>query len=140
MMLRNKTGGVRYYVTDSGANKTWNPNLRTILNEEQAGKFIKDPEMILQLAHFLAEDYLQHTGRRAEVRALALVSLNGRKPQLFIKPEVDLARQPRGFYRGDWIQPLTEPLREEPWGLPLSDWEQHVDLPRMPAVTKPPAR
>jgi hypothetical protein len=140
MMLRNKNGGVRFYVTDTEAGKTWNPNLRSILNEEQAGKFTKDPEMILQLAHFLADDYLQHTGRSVEVRALALSSLNGRKPQLFVDPEVDLAKQPLGFYRRGWVKQLTEPLRDEPWALPLSEWEQHVELPQLPQVSKPEAR
>jgi vitamin K-dependent gamma-carboxylase len=140
MMLRNKNGGVRYYVTDSEAGKTWNPNLRPILNDEQAGKFTKDPEMILQLAHFLADDYLQHTGRPVEVRALALMSLNGRKPQVFINPEIDLAKRPRQAHRQDLIKPLTEPLRTEPWSLPLSEWEKHVELPRMPEVTRPPGR
>ncbi len=140
MMLRNKTGGVRYYVTDSETGKTWNPNLRPILNDEQAGKFTKDPEMILHLAHFLADDYRQHMGRPVEVRALALLSLNGRKPQLFLDSDIDLVKQPRGFFYRSWIKPLTEPLRDDPWSLPLSEWEKHVELPRLPEVTKPPGR
>jgi hypothetical protein len=140
MMLRNKTAGVRYYITDPVEGKTWNPNLRPVLNDEQAGKFTKDPEMILQLARFLADDYQQHTGRSVAVRALALVSLNGRKPQLLIDPDVDLARQPRGLHRRDWIKPLTEPLSDEPWSLPLNEWEKHIELPPLPEVSKPPAR
>ncbi|HMC12103.1 MAG TPA: HTTM domain-containing protein [Pirellulaceae bacterium] len=132
MMLRNKTAGVRYYLTDPADDKTWNPDLRPYLNAEQAGKFTKDPEMILQLAHFLADEYQRANGRPLEVRALALTSLNGRKPQLFLDPTVDLTREPRGFYRRAWITPLTEPLRSEPWSLPLGEWEKHLDLPSLP--------
>jgi len=132
MMLRNKTAGVRYYLTDPADDKTWNPDLRPYLNAEQAGKFTKDPEMILQLAHFLAAEHHRQTGHTIEVRALALTSLNGRKPQLFLDPTVDLTREPRGFYRRAWITPLTEPLRAELWSLPLGEWEKHLDLPPLP--------
>jgi hypothetical protein len=140
MMLRNKIAGVRYYLTDPADGKTWNPDLRPVLNAEQAGKFTKDPEMTLQLAHRLADEYRRKTGRSIEIRALALTSLNGRKPQLFLDSDVDLAKQPRGFYYRDWIKPLKEPLPNEPWSLPLSEWEKHVDLPPLPQVSKPPGR
>ena len=138
MMLRNKTAGVRYYLTDPVEGKTWNPDLRPYINVEQAGKFTKDPEMILQLAHFLADEHRQNTGHPLEVRALVLTSLNGRKPQLFVDPTVDLAKDPRGFYSRSWLKPLTELPRPEPWSLPLSEWEKHVELPPLPAVGPPP--
>jgi HTTM domain/Vitamin K-dependent gamma-carboxylase, lumenal domain len=136
MMLRNKTAGVRYYLTDPAEDKTWHPDLRPYLNAEQAGKFTKDPEMILHLAQFLADEYRREKGRPLEVRALVLTSLNGRKPQLFLDPQVNLANEPRGFHSRPWIKPLTEPLRDEPWSLPLSQWEQHIDLPPLPAVAR----
>jgi hypothetical protein len=135
MMLRNKTAGVRYYLTDPASGKTWNPDLRPYINAEQAGKFTKDPEMILQLAHFLAEEHRHSTGHLLEVRALVLTSLNGRKPQLFIDPTVDLAKQPRGFHARPWLKPLAELPRAEPWSLPLSEWEKHVELPPLPEIS-----
>jgi len=33
--------------------------------------------------------------------------------------------------------PLTEPLREKPWSVPLVDWERHVNLPPLPVVKQP---
>jgi hypothetical protein len=36
--------------------------------------------------------------------------LNGRKPQMMVDPEVDLAAQPRSIGRWSWILPLTEEL------------------------------
>ena len=47
MMLRVKTASLRYYVTDPETGTTWNTNLRGIINFDQAGKFSRDPEMIL---------------------------------------------------------------------------------------------
>jgi hypothetical protein len=137
MMLRNKNGGVRYYLTDPVEQRTWNPDLRPYINAEQAGKFTKDPEMILQLAQFLAEEHRRQTGHPLEVRTLALMSLNGRKPQLFLDPTLDLAKEPRGFHHRPWIMPLSEPLPSDPWSLPLSEWEKHIELPPMPKVTGP---
>ena len=95
-------------------------------------KFAKDPEMILDLAHGLAAESLRRTGKQTEVRALVLASLNGRKLQLLIDPAVDLAAQPSFAFNRLWIIPLHEPLRSEPWTVPLNEWERHVDLPKLP--------
>jgi hypothetical protein len=136
MMLRGKMAGVRYYLTDRETKGTFNVDLRQYINVDAAGRFSRDPEMILDLAHFLAHDYRRQTDHDVEVRALVLTSLNGRKPQLFIDPNVDLAKEPRGFYHRKWIMPQTEPLRKEPWSVPLVEWEKHVDLPPLPQVGK----
>lgn len=126
MMLREKASGIRYTMTDPQTGSTWHPDIRLAINDEQSNRFVRDPEMILHMAHFLCETYAAATGKRAEVRALVLTSLNGRKPQLLIDPEVDLAAQPRGCHARAWIVPLREPLRAEAWRVPLHDWEHHV--------------
>jgi vitamin K-dependent gamma-carboxylase len=53
----------------------------------------------------------------------------GRKPQLLIDPDLDYARIDRTFGHQPWILPLTEPLRRDPWTIPLNEWEQHVTTP-----------
>lgn len=136
MMLRGKLAGVRYYLTDRQTGETWNPDLRPYLNTEQAGRFSRDPELILHLAHFLADQHRRETGRTAEVRALVLMSLNGRKPELFIDPSLDLASERRGFAHRPWVLPLTEPLGQQPWTAPLGQWERLVELPPLPVVTR----
>ena len=135
MMLRNKVAGVRYFVTDALEEATWHPNLRPYINPEQAGKFTKDPDMIVQMARFIAAEERQRTGHPIEVRALALVSLNGRKPQLFIDPEIDLAREPPHALVRSWLVPLKERLPDEPWDKPLNEWEQYIELPPLPKVS-----
>ncbi len=132
MMLRGKTVGLRYYLTDPGTGLTQQADIRDFLNPEQQIKFAKDPKMILDLAHGLASESLRRTGKPTEVRALVLASLNGRKPQLLIDPAVDLAAQPKVALHRPWIVPLHEPLRNEPWTVPLNEWEHHVDLPKLP--------
>ena len=132
MMLRGKTVGLRYYLTDPETGMTQQADIRDFLNLEQQIKFAKDPKMILDLAHGLAAESLRRTGKPTEVRALVLASLNGRKPQLLIDPAVDLAAQPKVALHRPWIVPLHEPLRNEPWTVPLNEWEHHVDLPELP--------
>ncbi len=132
MMLRGKTTGVRYYLTDSATRETKPADIRGLLNSEQQQKFAKDPEMILDLAHEIASVHQNRTGASCEVRVLALSSLNGRKPQLLVDPEVNLAAEPAFAFNRRWIVPLHEPLRNEPWTVPLDEWERHADIPSLP--------
>lgn len=137
MMLRGKTTGIRYYVVDPESGRNFVPDIRDLLNDEQLGKFARDPEMILDLAHFIDSHFENRLNKPLEVHALVLTSLNGRKPQLLIDPAVDLAAQPRGWHFRNWIMPLTEPRRSEPWTVPLNEWERHVELPSLPFLRQP---
>jgi vitamin K-dependent gamma-carboxylase len=138
MMLRTKTSGLRYYVVDKATGRCGVPDIYQFVREDQSQTFSRDPEMILHFAHFLAERYQEATGREASVHALVLTSLNGRKPQLLIDPNVDLAAEPRGFVRRRWIMPLKEPLRRQAWQVPLSEWERSVELPPLTFLRPPP--
>lgn len=137
MMLRGKNVGIRYYATDSQTRQTQLIDPRPILSPIQVGMFPRDPEMILHLAHHIAAEYRRLYGREVEVRALVLTSLNGRKPQLQIDPNVDLAKIQRGSYSRPWIYPQSEPLPETPWTVPIAQWEKHVELPKMPFLDLP---
>jgi len=137
MMLRGKTVGIRYYLTDTVTGKTQIVDPRFVLSPLQVSIFARDPEMILHLAHFFRDEYRRQFGHEARVRALVLTSLNGRKPQLQIDPSVDLAKEPRGFHRRPWIVPLTEPLPEVPWNVPMGEWERHVNISPLLERTQP---
>jgi vitamin K-dependent gamma-carboxylase len=138
MMLRGKTGGVRYFITDPVTKQTWLPDLRMYLNPEQAGKFPRDPELVLQLAHHFAAEQRAELGREVEVRALVLLSLNGRKPQLLIDPNVNLVHEKRGQRKRPWVMPQAEPLRYPGWDLPLLEWEKHVEIPPLEFLAEAP--
>lgn len=129
MMLRGKTVGIRYSLTNPVTGETRDADIRSFLNHEQQIKFARDPEMILDLAHGLATAYQLRTGQHVEVRALVLASLNGRKPQLLIDPAVNLAAEPRGSHLRPWIVPLTEPLRKTAWNIPIDQWEKSIQIP-----------
>lgn len=129
MMLRAKSSALRFYLTDRDSGRTGIVDLRRFISVSQLTRFSRDPEMILHLAHFIRDEFRRETGRDAAVHALVLTTLNGRKPELLIDPNVDLAREPRGFYIRPWIMPQREPLRTVAWSVPLLEWERHVEIP-----------
>lgn len=132
MMLRGKEVGIGYAIRDPAGGRIANVDHKRFLAPEQAEKFPRDPEMILHMAHFLADEFEAATSRTPEIYALVLTSLNGRKPQLMIDPNTDLVAQPRGvFWSRDWVPPLAEPLRSPPWDIPVDQWRQHIELPEI---------
>ena len=93
--------------------------------------------MILTFVHFLRDHFREHGQGTLQIRVLALVSLNGRKPQLMLDPDTDYAQVARTWGPQPWILPLREPLRKDPWVVPLNEWEQHVDAPSPAEMIEP---
>ncbi len=131
MMLRGKPVVLGYAIKDRVTGKVVDGQVDRYLCAAQRDRFARDPEMILHLAHFLGTRYEQETGNAASVYVLALASLNGRKPELFLDPNVDLMREPRGWHSRSWVMPQKEPLREVPWTEPISEWRSTVELPEL---------
>ena len=109
MKLRDKEGLVLLTVRSSDS--TWRVDPGDYLLRHQVTKLVNGPDLILQLARHVADDFRQRGHKDIEVYATALASLNGRKPQLLIDPTVDLASQRRTLLPSPWILPLREPLR-----------------------------
>jgi vitamin K-dependent gamma-carboxylase len=136
MMLRGKPVLLGYAIRDSQTGQVVDGTIQRYINLEQSEKFGRDPEMILHFAQFIGSKYKESTGHQCEVYALALASLNGRKPQLLIDPNVDLMGEPRGLYRRSWVLPQNEPLRRPAWDVPAAKWREHVDLPELKFLSK----
>jgi hypothetical protein len=105
VMLREKNGSVMYEVTfpDSGRTTLVSPS--RYLNSDQEHEFATQPDLIVQLAHHIADEFAANGDPHVEVRARALASLNGRAPQLLVDPSVDLAAIELDLARRDWIMP-----------------------------------
>ena len=111
MKLRTKTGEAVFTVTHPQSGQIWSIKPEEHLKSHQVMKMITKPDLILHFAHYLAELKRREGYENVEVRARALVSLNGREPQLLIDPNVDLAKEEIGLLPARWIVPLTTPLR-----------------------------
>ena len=105
VMLREKHGSVTYYVRTPGSAKELQVLPRRYLDSRQEREMAAQPDLILQLAHHIAQDFRARGHGDVEVRAEALVSLNGRPAQPMIDPEVDLSRVTDGLARKPWILP-----------------------------------
>ena len=70
------------------------------------------PDLVAQLARHIARDFERRGYGEVEVRAEALVSLNGRPAQAMIDPTVDLAAQPDDLATAPWITegPASDPI------------------------------
>ncbi|MGH7198557.1 MAG: HTTM domain-containing protein [Candidatus Omnitrophota bacterium] len=110
MKLRGKEIRYAFAVVDPSTRQLWKINPRDYLTSRQAKKAGTRPDMILQFAKHLAKEYEKKGHPGVKVHASVFASLNGRKAQQMIDPEVDLAAQPRNLMPAPWILPLKEPL------------------------------
>jgi len=111
MKLRSKVAKARYEVFDPESDESWEVDPRDYLEKWQIRKMPGQPDMVLQFAHYLADEFRRKGYRDVEVRADVRAALNGRRPRRLIDADVDLARVQRSLGHATWILPLYEPLR-----------------------------
>ena len=104
VMLVEKTGHVRFLVTETATGRTWTVTARTELTPQQERQMAFQPDMILQYARHLAAQYAA-AGHAVEVRAEAYVSLNGRAGRLLLDPRLNLAAERNTLVQKWWILP-----------------------------------
>jgi hypothetical protein len=137
MMLRTKEVGLGYAIRNPKTGEVSNANHVKYLDEEQAEKFGRDPINIVSLAKFLADQWEKENGVRPEVYAFVAASLNGRKPQLMIDPNLDLASLSRKeIFERTFVMPLKEPLRSPAWDIPVAQWKEHMEIPELSFMKK----
>jgi vitamin K-dependent gamma-carboxylase len=113
VMVREKNGSVSFRVRMDGDARERIVSPRRYLTSVQEREMSTQPDLILQLAHHIAAELRAAGHRDVEVRADALVSLNGRAPARLLDPRVDLAQVDDGFAPAPWIlpAPAEPPIR-----------------------------
>lgn len=92
----------------------WQVDPRDHLTRRQAWKMMVRSDMIHQFAGHLEALWREAGHGDVEVRAEIRKSLNGRPPQPFIDPDIDLTAVPLAYARADaWVLPNTIPV----WGV-----------------------
>lgn len=117
VMLREKSGSLEYrVVTADGRPVIVSPH--EYLTEQQYREMAGQPDMILQLAHHIRDDFAARGFGPVSVYAEALVSLNGRQARHLVDPQANLAVIDDGLARATWITappgdppPLHRPLQ-----------------------------
>jgi len=106
MKLRDKEGEVGFTVVDPRTGRRTAVAPGDELESWQYESMTIRPELIRQFAHHLADE----AGPGTRVYAHALISLNGRRPQLMVDPNVNLAAESATLGTPSWIVALHEPL------------------------------
>tara|TARA_Y100000782_G_scaffold115534_1_gene159607 strand:+ start:7595 stop:8956 length:1362 start_codon:yes stop_codon:yes gene_type:complete len=105
VMLVEKAGTAQFYVKDAKTGREGMVINSEFLNPHQEKQMAFQPDMILQFAHFLAEEYEKRGVENPEVRCEAYVTLNGRPSKLIVDPTVNLATINDSFKHKTWILP-----------------------------------
>jgi hypothetical protein len=105
VMLTEKTGLVQYRVTDTETGRQWVVSPEEVLTPAQTERMAIQPDLILQTAHIVADEFEGRGIADVEVRADAYVAFNGRPNARLIDPDVDLASLSNSVMPKSWILP-----------------------------------
>jgi hypothetical protein len=92
-------------VRDRASGRTFLVQPTELLTTYQARMMASQPDMVLELAHALREEFRRRGLVDPEVRADVFASLNGRPSQRLVDPDVDLAHLSDGLRAKTWILP-----------------------------------
>ncbi|WP_298792091.1 HTTM domain-containing protein [uncultured Allomuricauda sp.] len=105
MMLRSRSGNIRFKVVNKQTNKGKYVDLDEYLTKKQRRKVATYPDFIWQFAQHLKKEYAKN-GEDIQVFVYGQVRVNNRKYQELIDPKVDLASVPwKHFSHNEWIRP-----------------------------------
>ena len=106
VMVREKMGSITYRVVRRSDGRRWEVNPLRYLEPRQLSEMSGQPDMIVQLAHYIQQDFERLGKGDVAVKVDALVSLNGRPAAPLIDPDVDLVTE--GWRIEDYILPLPD--------------------------------
>ncbi len=116
VMTREKNGVVTYVVREPSTSREWHVSPRDYLTGVQERELAVQPDLILQLAHHIGDDFASRGHRDVEVRAETSVSLNGRQSSPLVDPTIDLLTLKDGVLARGWV---TVAPNSPPIGRPL---------------------
>jgi len=114
MRLRHKVATTKFYVYDPATGKTQRERPKEVLTDWQNNTMVGRPDMILQFAHYLAEEARKDGRERVEVHVESMVALNYRPKRRLIDPKVDLAAQKRSLRPAPWLLRYGNETTDEP--------------------------
>jgi vitamin K-dependent gamma-carboxylase len=105
VMVREKNGSVTFYVRQKNGARVFEIAPRRYLTPAQEREMVGQPDLILQFAHFLRDDFTRRGLGPVSVSVDALVSLNGRPMVPMIDPIIDLAAVEDGLAKAHFVLP-----------------------------------
>ncbi len=81
--------------------------IQTFINDMQIKNLTMDPRSVLDFGKFIHEEAIKYDTRNPAVYANIEVAYNGRSPQLFVDPKVDLSNQTYSPFKAlEWVVPI----------------------------------
>ncbi|NCD68555.1 HTTM domain-containing protein [Mucilaginibacter sp. R11] len=109
VMLMEKGGTAFFHVKDPTTGRSNEIINSQYLTQFQETMMATQPDMILQYAHFLANEYKQHGIKDPIVTAESYVTLNGSGSRLYIDTTVNLTRERETLFgHRKWIRPFID--------------------------------
>ena len=107
VMLVEKVGQATFYVEDKATGRRSEINNKDYLTTFQEKQMSIQADMILQFAHYLAQEYQEKHGiSDPKITVDSYVALNGRRSQRFIDPTIDLVPLEDSWAPKTWIIPF----------------------------------
>ncbi|MEO8761645.1 MAG: HTTM domain-containing protein [Bacteroidia bacterium] len=103
VMLMEKGGTAFFYVKDALTGKQSEVINSHFLTPMQEKMMATQPDMILQYAHYLKDEYEKKGVHNPIVTTECYVTLNGSGSRLFIDSTVDLAKENESFLPNKWV-------------------------------------
>lgn len=97
MFTAAKKGDISFFIDNPGKHPYESVDLTEYLTIGQIGKMMRNPDMIIQFAHYIGPIYADKWGMPVEVHVRSELGLNGYKSKPFINTSVDLMKEPRQF-------------------------------------------
>ncbi|UZR96930.1 HTTM domain-containing protein [Chondrinema litorale] len=110
VMLMEKAGYVVFHVEDKETGRKGDVYARDYLTPNQEKMMATQPDMILQFAHYIRDEYKQQGITEPAIYAEAYVTLNGEGSRLFIDPTIDLSNIKESFEHKWWVLPYQKTL------------------------------
>ena len=105
VMAREKNASLTYIVREKRTGRVRHVNPRSYVTRVQEREIAAQPDLVLQLAHHIRDDFERRGLGPVEIRADIFASLNGRRLARLIDPDVDLAAVQDGLGKATWILP-----------------------------------
>jgi hypothetical protein len=105
VMLTEKSGDVEFRVLDPRSGRRWTVQPTEFLTPWQARMMAQTPDMIVQAAGMVRDDFARRGYPGVVVTAEAFASLNGRPARRIVDPAVDLGRERDSLAPKPWITP-----------------------------------
>jgi vitamin K-dependent gamma-carboxylase len=149
VMVREKSGSLSYRVRFTDARLPAGAPRRMVfvsprewLSWRQENEIVGQPDLILQLAHAIRDDFVSRGHRDVQVFADAKVTLNGRPAAPLIDPHADLAAHDDCLLcRPSFVLPPPASSPPAPWRTrsPTPASSSSMDAPPLAAARKAPS-